>query len=101
MTTEPPASDDWAAQLTEKVGQVVDVVRDQTVGRVQKVVSAVIFGALAFSIVALIAIMLVVGVVRLLDNEVFNQRVWASYFLIGGIFVVAGTLISTKRHSRS
>ena len=49
----------------------------------------------------MIAIMLVVGVVRLLDNEVFNQRVWASYFLIGGIFVVAGTLISTKRHSRS
>ena len=32
----------------------------------------------------------VIGVVRLLDNEVFDQRVWASYLLIGGIFVVAG-----------
>jgi len=80
---------------------VVDVIRDQTVGRVQKVVSAVIFGVLAFSIVILVTMMLVVGIVRLLDNEVFDQRVWASYFLIGGIFVVVGTLVSTMRHNRS
>ena len=25
--------------------------------------------------------MLIVGLVRLLNNEVFDQRVWASYFL--------------------
>ena len=53
------------------------------------------------SVVVFVLIALVIGLVRLLDNEVFDQRVWASYLLIGGIFVVAGTLISTMRHSRS
>ena len=43
----------------------------------------------------------VIGFIRLLNNEVFDQRVWASYLLIGGIFVVAGTLISRMRHSRT
>ena len=101
MTSEPASREDWAAQLTEKVGEVVDVIRDQTVGRVQKLVSAVIFAVLAFSIVILVTMMLVVGIVRLLNNEVFDQRVWASYFLIGGIFVVVGTLVSTMGHNRS
>jgi CHASE2 domain-containing sensor protein len=101
MSSETPLRDDWAAQLTEKVGQVVDVIRDQTVGRVQKVVRVVIFGALALSVVVLVLMMLTIGLVRLFNNEVFDQRVWASYFLIGGIFVVLGTLISMMRHSRS
>jgi len=43
----------------------------------------------------------VIGVVRLLNNEVFDQRVWASDLLIGGIFVLVGTLISRMRHSRT
>lgn len=101
MSSEPPPKDDWAAQLTEKVGQVVEVIRDHTLGPVQKAVRAAIFGMLALSVVMLVLVLLVIGLVRLLDNEVFDQRVWASYLLIGGIFVVAGMLISTMRHSRS
>ncbi len=100
MTVEPAPEDDWASQLTEKVGQAVEAVRDQTVRPVQKVVRFAIFGVLAFSIVIFILVMLIVGLVRLLNNEVFDQRVWASYFLLGGIFVVGGALISTMRHSR-
>ncbi len=100
MTVEPAPEDDWASQLTEKVGQAVEAVRDQTVRPVQTVVRFAIFGVLAFSIVIFILVMLIVGLVRLLNNEVFDQRVWASYFLLGGIFVVGGALISTMRHSR-
>jgi hypothetical protein len=101
MSSEPAPKDDWAAQLTEKVGQLVELVRDHTVQPVEKIVRTVIFGALAFSVVIFVLIALVIGVVRLLNNEVFDQRVWASYLLLGGIFVVMGTLISRMRHSRS
>ena len=101
MTAEEPPREDWAAQLTEKLGEAVGVVRDETVGRVQKIVSAAIFGVLAVSLVVFIVTVLVVGLARLLNEEVFDGRVWATYFLLGGIFVVAGTLISTMRHSRS
>jgi len=68
---------------------------------VEKLVRTAIFGALAFSVVIFVLIALVIGVIRLLNNEVFDQRVWASYLLMGGIFVVMGTLISRMRHSRS
>jgi hypothetical protein len=68
---------------------------------VQKVVRAVIFGSLAFSVVLFVLVAFVIGVIRLLNNEVFDQRVWASYLLIGGIFVATGTLISRMRHSRT
>jgi hypothetical protein len=101
MTPETTPRDDWAAQLTEKVGELVGIVRDHTVRPVQKFVRAVIFGALAFSVVVFVIVALVIGVIRLLNNEVFDQHVWASYLLIGGIFLVAGTLISRMRHSRS
>lgn len=101
MSSESASKDDWAAQLTEKVGQLVELVRDHTVRPVQKVVRAAIFGALAFSVVIFVLVAFVIGFIRLLNNEVFAQRVWASYLLIGGIFVVAGTLISRMRHSRT
>ena len=101
MTSEPAPRDDWAAQLTEKVGQVVELVRDHTVRPVQRLVRAAVFGVLAFSVVVFVIVAVIIGVVRLLNNEVFDQRVWASYLLIGGIFVGIGTLISRMRHSRS
>ena len=101
MAPETTPRDDWAAQLTEKVGQLVGILRDHTVRPVQRLVRAVIFGALAFAVIVFVIVALVIGVIRLLNNEAFDQRVWASYLLIGGIFVVAGALISRMRHSRS
>jgi len=101
MSPESAPKDDWAAQLTERVGQLVELVRDHTVRPVQRFVRAAIFGALAFSVVLFVIVAFVIGVVRLLNNEVFDQRVWASDLLIGGIFVLVGTLISRMRHSRT
>ena len=101
MSSQEAPRDDWAAQLTEKVGQVVELIRDHTVRPVQTFVRAAIFGVLALFVVVFVLVLLVIGVIRLLNNEVFDQRVWASYLLIGGIFVVIGTLISRMRHSRT
>jgi hypothetical protein len=101
MGSEQPPREDWAAQLTEKIGQVVELIRDRTVRPVQSFVRAAIFGVLAFFVVVFVLVALVIGLVRLLDNEVFDQRVWASYLLLGGIFVVIGAFISRMRQSRT
>jgi hypothetical protein len=101
MTSEQSLRDDWAAQLTEKVGQVVALIRDRTVLPVEKFVRAAIFGVMAFLVVIFVLVASVIGLIRLLNNEVFDQRVWASYLLVGGIFVVIGAFISRMRHSRT
>jgi len=101
MSSEQSPREDWAAQLTEKVGQVVELIRDRTVRPVQAFVRAAIFAVLAFCVVIFVLVALVVGLIRLLNNEVFDQRVWASYLLVGGIFVVAGAFVSRMRHSRT
>jgi hypothetical protein len=101
MSSEQSPREDWAAHLTEKVGQVVELIRDRTVRPVQTFVRAAIFGVLAFFVVIFVLVAFVIGLIRLLNNEVFDQRVWASYLLVGGIFVVIGAFISRMRHSRT
>ena len=101
MSSEQSSRDDWAAQLTEKVGQVVALIRDRTVLPVEKFVRAAIFGVMAFLVVIFVLVASAIGLIRLLNNEVFEQRVWASYLLVGGIFVVIGAFISRMRHSRT
>jgi len=45
-------------------------------------------------------VLLAVGVIRVLDTEVFHRRVWASYLVVGGIFSLTGLLFSRMRNRR-
>jgi hypothetical protein len=92
---------DWASLATAKVEDVVSLIRDRTVTPVFKIVRFVIFGLLAAFIAALLAVLGAAGVVRILDDYVFHQRVWASYLVIGGIFSVLGMFLSRMRHPRT
>ena len=101
MSTVPGGQDDWAARITAKVEQGVSIVRDHTVRPVQRAVRVVIYGLAAVGSLFVVGALVAIGVLRLLDTELFHQRVWASYLVLGGIFVAAGLLVSSMRHSRS
>ncbi len=88
----PP--NDWAAQATAKIDEVVSIVRDKTVRPVGRVVRILILAFLTASVGALLAVLFAVGVVRVLDTEVFHAHVWASYLVVGGIFLLAGLFLS-------
>jgi hypothetical protein len=92
---------DWASSATAKVELVVSLIRDRTVTPVIRAVRFIIFGLLALTIGALLSVLIAIGAVRVLDNYLFHRRVWASYLVIGGIFSVAGLLLSRMRHPRS
>lgn len=96
-----PSGSDWAAAATAKVEEVVSLVRDRTITPVLRVVQYVVFGLLALSIVALLAVLGAVGLVRILDNYLFHQRVWASYVIVGGIFSAGGLFLMRMRRPRS
>jgi hypothetical protein len=96
-------SDDWAAQLTHKVEDVVSVIRDKTVEPVMTAVRYLVFGLMAFSVGTFFAVLFAVFTLRVLDAEVpvFRSRVWASYLVVAGIFWATGLLLSRKRHPRN
>ena len=95
------APEDWAHQLTAKVDEVVSVVRDKTVLPVTRAVKYLILALLAAGLGVLLAVLFSVGVIRVLDTEIFHKRVWASYLVVGGIFSLGGLLLSTKRSRRA
>ena len=94
---------DWAAQVTHKVEDVVSLVRDKTVRPIATAVRYLLFGLLALSVGALVAVLFAVFALRVLDTEVpiFRTRVWASYLVVAGIFWAVGLLLSRKRHPRN
>ncbi|MGO8877381.1 MAG: hypothetical protein ACLQNG_16655 [Acidimicrobiales bacterium] len=96
-----PPGNDWASLATAKVEEAVSLVRDRTVTPVLRAVRYAIFGLLAVSIGALLAVLVAAGAVRILDNYLFHRRVWASYLVIGGIFSGLGLFLSRMRHPRS
>lgn len=95
-------SGDWTAQLTQKVEDVVSLIRDRTVRPVQTGVRYFIFGLVASVVLLLALVLFVVSVLRILDTEVpvFHTRVWASYLVVSGIFWTAGLLLSRMRRPR-
>ena len=79
----------------------MSVVRDHTVVPVATAVRIVLLALMGAAIGTLMAVLFSIGVVRLLDNEVFHQRVWASYLVVGGIFSGGGLLLTRMRRRRS
>lgn len=98
-----PSSGDWAAQAADTIERAVGNVRDRTTGPAITVARAVVYGTFA-ALVGLAALVLAtVGAVRLIDNylpdAVFGEEhTWATYLIIGLVFVIAGVVLWARRY---
>ena len=95
MLTPESSNDrhDLASHLTARVESAVAAIRDRSVRPVQAAAHWIVLGV-AFTFVALFAVIAIgVGVVRLLDDDVFGHRVWATDLLFGGILVAGGVFL--------
>ena len=90
---------DWTTQAADAIETAVATVRDRTVVPARKATKAVVFGLLATFFVVTALVMLVVGLFRLL--VILTGEVWASYVILGGIFVIGGTFCWSKRAPRA
>jgi hypothetical protein len=95
-------SGDWAAQAADTIERAVVNVRDRTTGPALTVARAAVYGTFA-GIVGLAALVLgTIAAVRLIDNylpdAVFgDEHTWATYLIIGLVFVVAGAVLWVRR----
>src|SRR5438309_9145097 len=92
-----PAGQDWTVQAADRIESVVGTIRDKTVVPVTTVARGIVYGILAGVLGVMALLLLAVGAIRALAvylpfhvGESHARSVWASYAIVGGIFVLLG-----------
>lgn len=93
----------WATEITDQITTLVGTVRDKTTNNAIKVVRGIVFGLMGLILgivaVALVLIAATRGLQSLLDIFVaWDKAVYLSYFILGGILVILGWFLMSKRH---
>ncbi len=98
-----PAEGDWPAQAADTIERLVGTVRDKTTGPALTVSRGVVYGTFAVVVGVAVAILAIIGAVRLLNNylpdAVFGEdHMWASYLIMGLVFLAVGIALWTRRN---
>ena len=104
MPGNPLTDPNWAPQLADTIDRYVGLVRDKATSKVVLVVRGLVFGiVILFTLIATITLSVILGI-KLLQRIVnigglvdTDSSVWVSYVLLGGVFVLVGLFLFTKR----
>lgn len=104
MAANPLTDPNWATETTDTVVRIVDQVRNQTTTKVVYAARGLVFGLIAAVLGLFIVVVLVVGAMRglqaLLELAMsWDQAVYTSYFLVGGVLTVVGLVLFRKRNA--
>ena len=86
--------DDWPAKAVDLID------RDKVIRPIILVGRSIVFGLLIATLLIVIAVAVGVAILRLLDNYLFPNDVWASYLILGVIVTAVGLFVWTKRQPR-
>ncbi len=103
MPSNPFTDPQWASRTVDAIDRIVAFVRDRTTRPAVAIVRGLIFGSMAIVGVIFVLIVFVIGGIRGLHSllDIWWSRdtaVWATYFMIGAVFCVAGMLLMRRRH---
>ncbi len=99
-----PSERDWPAQAADTIERVLGSVRDKTTGPALTGARAVVYGTFAALVGTACLVVLIIAAVRLLNSylpdAVFGEsHMWASYLILGLVFVIAGGVLWGRRHA--
>ena len=105
MAGNPLTDPNWAADVTDKIVDSIDKVRDRTTKPVIFIARGLVFGLLSAFLGVIALILLLVGISRALINFIewpldHDTAVWVSYFVLGGLLCLIGTVCMIKRQSK-
>jgi hypothetical protein len=89
---------DWPAQAADAIVNAVETVRDRTTTPIMKIARGLVFGVFAGTIIVAIAVLAIIGAIRLLD-EALPSGVWLPYLILGVLFTVVGALLFRRRNA--
>jgi hypothetical protein len=95
-------TDDWPAQATNTIVKAVDTASTKVTGPATTIARGIVFGLFAFILgvtaFTLLTIMLIRIVNNYLPDAVFGeQHVWASYMIVGALFLLVSLVVWSKR----
>ena len=88
---------DWTTEATDVIERTVGIARDRTVEPARAITRGIVYGLLAVLAAVPALIMLLIGAFRALVL-IYQGRAWAAWVTLGGIFVIAGAFLWTKRN---
>ncbi len=99
----PNAPSKRAAALPGRIAEMIESftanIQRRSLGPLELASRAIALFIVASAMILLVLALLAIGLVRLLDAYLFPDTVWASYALIGGLFIVGGVLAHFKASS--
>lgn len=104
MVGNPFSDPDFPRKTVDLIDRVVGAVRDRTTKPLVALTRGIVFGSLiavvSISLITLLLIALMRGTQEVFEFFLAERRaVWASYFVIGGAFILLGALLMRARHS--
>jgi hypothetical protein len=92
---------DLPVQATNRVDQLVELLRDKSVRPLTLATRAIVFGIIVFAATVVTVTLLTITLVRILTVYAFDGRVWLSDLVVGLLFVTAGLVLWWQRIDRS
>ena len=104
MPGNPLTDPNWATEITDRLVTFIDQVRSQTTTKVVYAARGVVFGLIAAILGVFILIIVLVGLMRGLQSLLalgmdWEQAVYVSYFIVGGIMTIVGLVLFRMRNS--
>lgn len=90
-------ADALSARALDTIDTVVATVNDKAVRPAIVAARGIVFGIIIAVVGLVVLLLLGVGVVRLLTDDVFHQHVWITYLALGGLFCAVGAFAYSRR----
>jgi hypothetical protein len=90
---------DWVMTVTDNIDRIVGVVREKTTRPAITVVRAIVLGVVAAFAGGMALLLLIIGLVRLVNNFVPGP-VWIAYLIIGSVLAIVGLILMRLRWAR-
>jgi hypothetical protein len=102
LPAAPNDDTDWTVQTADTIDRVVTTIRSKTSDPLVGIARWVVFGLIAVIVVTMALVLLAIASMRALIAYLpfGDDRVWAAYLIVGGIFVLAGLLLFRKARPR-
>ncbi len=97
MTDGSAPDRDIVDKLLAGLDHVLDVVHDKVLRPIILAGRAIAFGLIIALAALFFAVVVVIGLVRLLNVYVFSSHQWITYVVIGALSIIAGLVIWRKR----